>query len=155
MKVPGDARPLMLDCAILLRQAQLALVFSLFDKANSKGDSTEQRHRAEPSEPPGLPETLHHEVAERVRNGHVAEDPAVATALVTKTDLVKGCVRLELCGEKFGLVFDRGAVREVWAQPHSDQIVTARDILNFENDGPLMVVTGQFVRFENTESGSL
>src|SRR5437867_10627053 len=155
MKVLGDARPLVLDGALLLRQAQLALVFFLFDKANTKGDSTQQRDRGEPSEPPRLPETLHHEVVERGRNGHVAEDPAVAAALMAKVDLVEACVRLEPGGEDFGLVFDRGAVREVWAQPYSDQIVTIRNKLNFEDDGPLVVVTGQFVRFENAQSGRL
>src|SRR5437879_6205701 len=155
MKVLGDARPLTFQRALLLRQTQLALVLSLFDKANTKGDSTQQRHRGESSEPPCLPKTLHHEVVERGRNGHIAEDPAVAATLVAKADLVEGCVRLEPGGEDFGLVFDRGAVREVRAQPHSDQIVTARDILNFEDDDPLVVVTGKFVWFSNAQSGRL
>src|SRR6267142_1825394 len=98
MKVLGDARPLVLDGALLLSQTQLVLVLFLFDKANTKGDSAQQRHRSASREPPRLPETLHHEVAERARNCHVAEDPAVAAALVTKVDLVEGCVRLELRG---------------------------------------------------------
>ncbi len=117
--------------ARLFGAQQLKLIFSFFHNAHGGAHPDQYTRGGQREKPPSLPETHHHEIIERSRNGHVTEDPAVPVMLiiivgarvVTQPDLIERGVRPELGRDIFGLIFLGRPATEIRVQPHGHQIV--------------------------------
>ena len=53
------------------------------------------------------------------------------------------------------MILVRRSPAKVWAQPNSDEIISARDILDFEDDGPGLIIARKFEGFVTAQTGGL
>ena len=72
---------------------------------------------------------------------------------MAQSDLIEGGLRPELRGDVLGLVFVRCAAPEVRVQPHGHEVVSAGNVLNLEDDGPLDAVAHHLIRPEQAQIG--
>ena len=75
------------------------------------------------------------QIAKRGRDGHVTENPAVATAAVTQMNFVEGGVGLEAGNQIFRLRRFRRARSEIRIQPHGHEIIVTGHVLHLEDNG--------------------
>src|SRR5207249_4433090 len=86
------------------------------------------------------------EVAERSRDGHVAERPPPTATAVADVNLVERGIGGEAGGYLRRLTFLGGTGREVGIEPGRYPVIAASDILHLEHDGDFDAAPGQLVR---------